>query len=195
MSHAWAARESSALVQEQTPVLRPCSRGLEYAHPRDPSPLGFVGIVHERIGVSKHMRRQIWRQLVKWYAMFRVAAKDLWRLIQKRRRRYWRKPEAGVHLVHLLVFCCLCCIAIGRSLRSQSGSYWDLMMSIGCSCERRGESGRWSGTKLPTGWGFGVPLTINSPLSCTYYRCAPIAVTVTRVSAPATDALSISVTN
>lgn len=25
---------------------------------------------------------------------------------------------------------------------------------------------------MPTGWGFGVPLTINSPLGCSYCRCS-----------------------
>lgn len=116
------------------------------------------------------MRSQFRWQLVQWDAMFRVSAEDLWRLVRKRRRRYWGQPEAGVHLIH-------------RRCGVPSPSAVFVQVSDRPKCDMLDDADRIlvvevrlnvgvesalvrSGTKVPTCWGFGVPLTINSPPCC-----------------------------
>lgn len=55
--------------------------GWKPTHSCNPPPLGLIRIVEERTGISKHLRCQLWRQLVKLQSMIRVATKYLGRLI------------------------------------------------------------------------------------------------------------------
>jgi len=137
-----------------------------FSHPCDSPPLGFVRIFQKRVGVSKHMRRQVWWQLVQRHAVFRVAAEDLRRLVHQRRRRYGRQPEAGVHLVHRQGLCsryslrvavrclvCWCC-------RSESSCDSDVgRVGVGLD-------------KSANGLGFRGPANYKLPV-CIYYRCTP----------------------
>jgi hypothetical protein len=62
-------------------------------HPSDAPPLGIVGVIEEGVGVAKHVRRHVGRQMLDGDAV--VAPKDLGRLVEQRRPGHSGHLEAA----------------------------------------------------------------------------------------------------
>lgn len=69
-------------------------------HPCDPPPLCLVCIVKQAIGVSEHLGSELRRQVLHWQTIVCVGAKDLRRLVHKRRMRHGGHLEATHMVIH-----------------------------------------------------------------------------------------------
>lgn len=74
-----------------------CRRSRE-THPSNSPPLGLIRIIEECAWVAKHLRSELWRQMLHWQAMVSVA-EDLRRLVHERRRRLAHRRVETAHVV------------------------------------------------------------------------------------------------